>query len=188
MRRAIRTTGMLLVVCLAALRAPAGESQLSLVPWKVLDPGAEPLKNRFTLFWIPASPEAMRHSGLITSRRLLFYSGRCVGMHVVRVDDGVRLSKLGAAKAPLAIFVDGESEIARVATDAAGEVEAMVRVAFDTREALLSSMLNDASAKASAGDSEKAVVLYRAVAAESCAFPRLAKTAQRALRRLGARD
>ena len=173
---------------MGALRAFAGESQLSLVPWKVLDPGADPPQGRFTLLWIPVSPDAMRHSPLITSRRLLFYSGRCVGMHVVRADDRSRLEKLAANVAPVAILVEGEQEIARVATDTIVEVEAMVRRAIDTREASLNSMLDQAATKAAGGDRGKAVELYRAVASQSCTFPRLAKTAQRALRKLGERD
>ncbi len=183
MHRAIRITGVLLI-CGAAARASALGP--SLVPWKVLDPGADPPKSAFTLFWIPVSPAEMRHSGLITSQRLLFYSGRCVGMEVVRPDDGARLTKLAAGEAPLAIFVEGEKEIARVTTDGVAEVESMVRQAVDTREAALGAMLDEASTKASAGDHDKAIELYRAVAAESCAYPRLAKTAQRALRRLRA--
>ena len=67
-------------------------------------------------------------------------------------------------------------------------VEAMVRDAVDTREIALNSMLDQASGKAASGDKENAIKLYRQVAAQGCVFPRLAKTAQRALRRLGVKD
>ena len=188
MGRAIRWTGVLLVVCAAALRAPASASEATLVPWKVLEPGAVPPKSAFTLYWVPSSREEMRRSDLITSRRLLFYSGRCVAMNVIRADDHPLLAKLAADSAPLAILREGENEIARVTATSAAAVEAMVRQAIDTRELSLNAMLDGAAKKAADGDREKAIELYRAVAAQACAFPRLAKTARRALRRLGVKE
>lgn len=192
MRSAIRFAASLLVIYLVAGRVAAGNAQLAMVPWKVLEPGTAPLKSAFVLFWIPSSPDEMRRSELITSRRLLFYAGRCVGMQVVRADDGEMLSKLSVATMPMAILADGEKEIGRVASDVGAlpvsAVEAMVREAMDTREAMFDSMLDRAANEASSGDSETAIELYRAVAAQACSFPRLAKTAQRALRRLGIRN
>lgn len=188
MRRAIRMAGMLLVACTAAMRASAADLQVSLVPWKVLDAGADPRPSAFTLYWVPSSPEEMRRSDLITSRRLLFYSGRCVAMHVVRTDDRDLLAKLAAEQIPLAILREGEHEIARVAAQSAAAVEAMVREAIDTREVSLNAMLDGAAKNAATGDREKAIAMYRAVAAQACAFPRLAKTARRALRRLGVKE
>jgi hypothetical protein len=70
----------------------------------------------------------------------------------------------------------------------ASAVEAMVRQAVDTREAALNSTLDRAGAKAAAGENDDAIEMYRQVAAQGCAFPRLAKTAQRALRRLGVKN
>jgi hypothetical protein len=100
----------------------------------------------------------------------------------LRVGDGV----------PLAVLCEGEKEVARVLADAgvlsAGAVEAMVRQAFDTREAALNSTLDRAGSKVADGENEDAIKLYRQVAAQGCAFPRLAKTAQRALRRLGVKN
>ncbi len=190
MRRAIRLCGVLLVALIAPLSVSASDPQVSLVPWKVLEPGSRPLQTSFVLFWVPLSPDQMRHSELITSRRLTLYAGRCIGMQVVRADDSTMLSKLGAGESlPVAILIEGEKEIARVAADAgvltANAVEAMVRDAVDTREAALNSMLDQAGGKAAAGDNAAAIDLYRRVAAQGCAYPRLAKTAQRALRRLG---
>jgi hypothetical protein len=190
MRRAIRVGGVLLFALLAALRAHAGDPPVSFVPWKVLEAGAAPLKTSFVLFWIPSSPDQMRHSELITSRRLTLYAGRCIGMQVVRADDAIMLVKLRAAETlPLAVLCEGDHEVARVVAESgnlmASEVETMVRDAVDTREAALNSMLDQASGKAASGDKTGAIDLYRQVAAQGCVFPRLAKTAQRALRRLG---
>jgi len=184
---------MVALAFFTSARSNAVASQMSFVPWKVLEPGAEPVKKAFVLFWIPTSPEEMRHSDLITSERLTLYSGRCIGMHVVRADDGAMLEKLKASDdLPLAVLCEGEKEVARVLADSgvltAGAVEAMVRQAYDTREVALNTMLDGASAKASAGQTAEAVDLYRQVAAQACAFPRLAKIAQRALKKLGVKD
>lgn len=93
---------------------------------------------------------------------------------------------------PLAILVEGDKEVARVANQSgflsAASVEAMVRKAFDTREVALNTMLDQASKKAASGEKAEAIGLYRQVAAQGCAFPRLARAAQRALRRLGVKE
>ena len=193
MRGAIRLSGMVALALAIAAHAQAAASQISFVPWKVLDPGAEPAKKAFVLFWIPSSPDEMRRSDLITSERLTLYSARCIGMNVVRADDATTLEKLRAGDGlPLAILTEGEAEVARVIADAgvltATAVESMVRAAFDTREANLNSLLDRATAKAIAGQNTEAIDLYKQVAAQGCAFPRLAKTAQRALRRLGVKN
>jgi hypothetical protein len=183
---------MVLVVLTASALAFAGD-RLNFVPWKVLEPGVQPARKAFLLFWIPTSSEEMRHSGLIISERLTLYSGRCIGMHVVRADDRPMLVKLGAQDAiPLAILVEGDKEVARVSSQSgmlsASSVEAMVRKAFDTREASLNAILDQAAAKAASGEKAEAIALYRQVAAQGCAFPRLSRTAQRSLRRLGVRE
>lgn len=193
MRLPIRFHGMVALALVICVRAHAAASQMSFVPWKVLEPGAEPVKKAFVLFWVPASPDEMRRSELITSQRLTLYAGRCIGMHVVRADDTPRLEKLRAGDTlPVAMLCEGEKEVARVLADSgvlsASAVETMVRQAFDTREAALNTMLDRAAAKASAGENANAIELYREVAAQGCAFPRLAKTAQRALRRLGVKE
>lgn len=193
MRGAIQMGRMVALALIFCARVQAAATQVSFVPWKVLEPGAEPLKKAFVLFWIPSSPDEMRRSSLITSQRLTLYAGRCIGMHVVRADDGEMLDKLRAGDGlPVAILLEGEKEVARVLGESSGltanAVESMVRQAFDTREASLCAMLDRANDMASHGASSDAIDLYRQVAAQSCAFPRLAKTAQRALRRLGVKD
>src|SRR5438552_11900088 len=112
MRRAIRICGVLIFF---AVCGHASDTQVSFVPWKVLEPGAAPLKTAFVLNWVPASPTEMRHSELITSRRLALYAARCIGMQVIRTDDSVMLVKLRAAETlPFAVLCEGDKEIARV--------------------------------------------------------------------------
>jgi hypothetical protein len=193
MHAPIRLTGMVAFALLLSVLLLGAPAQTVFVPWKVLDPGVQPANKAFLLFWVPASADDMRHSDLITSQRLTLYAGRCIGMCVVRTDDASTLEKLQAGEGhPLAILVEGGKEVGRVVSDAgvlsAGAVESMVRQAFDTREASLNATLDRAGASAEAGDKAAAIELYRQVAAQACAFPRLAKTAQRALRRLGVKD
>jgi hypothetical protein len=193
MRTPIRFHGMVALALVICVRAHAVAGEMSFVPWKVLEPGAQPVKKAFVLFWVPTSPEEMRRSELITSQRLTLYAGRCIGMHVVRADDAETLEKLRVGETlPVAMLCEGEKEVARVLADSgvlsAGAVEAMVRQAFDTREAALNATLDRAASKASAGENVDAIELYRQVASQGCAFPRLAKTAQRALRRLGVKE
>jgi hypothetical protein len=193
MRAPIRFSGMVAVAFLACSHALAGSAQTAFVPWKVLERGATAEDKPFVLFWVPASPDEMRRSGLITSERLTLYSARCIGMNVVRNDDASMLEQLGATELqPVAILVERGKEVARVLSEAGalstGAVESMVRQAFDTREAALNAMLDRASTRAAAGERDAAIDLYRQVAAHGCAFPRLAKTAQRALRRLGVKQ
>lgn len=193
MRTSVRFHGMVALALVTCVRLQATASQMSFVPWKVLEPGSEPVKKAFVLFWVPASPEEMRRSELITSQRLTLYAGRCIGMHVVRADDAPMLEKLRVGGTlPVAMLCEGDKEIARVLAGSgvlsANSVEAMVRQAVDRREAALNATLDQAASKASAGETANAIELYRQVAAQSCAFPRLAKTAQRALRRLGVRE
>ncbi|GAC1400478.1 MAG: hypothetical protein NVSMB68_15400 [Thermoanaerobaculia bacterium] len=193
MRAPGRLAGVIAVVWIVCASTYGGSAQTSFVPWKVLEPGAEPVRKAFVLFWIPASADEMRRSELITSQRLTLYAGRCMAMHVVRADDSSMLEKLRAAgPLPMAILVEGEREVARVLPDtgalSAFSVESMVRQAVDTREVALNRALDTARIRAASGDNASAIDLYREVAAQECAFPRLARTAQRALRRLGVKN
>ena len=170
----------------------AGEPSMpTFVPWKVLNAGDEPLKNDLVLYWIPSSREEIRRSPLLTSRPLAIYSTQCVGMQVIRPDDEEHIAKLGAEGAlPAAILATRDGEVvARVANDGGvlmpPYVEKMVRDALVERDDNTDRLLDDARAKANAGDRETAITLYRRVCAQKCLFPRKAKNAEKALRRLG---
>jgi hypothetical protein len=181
-----------LLVCLSA-GALDNSSRVWFVPWKVLDPDTEAEPAPLTLFWVPASPDELRRSELLTSRALTVYASRCVAMYVVRHNDTARLERVRAgAVLPSAILIRGGVELARVdiggGTFGAPEVEAMVRRAIDTLEVAAERSLDEARRKVASGDRGGAVAIYREVARERCAFPRLAKEAQRALRKLGEKN
>ena len=189
MSRPVRLSG---VVCLALFVCAASDagtsSRVWFVPWKVLEHGTPAPQAVMTLYWVPASADELRRSPMLTSRALTVYASRCVAMQVIRVDDTERLVSLQAgSELPVAFLVDGRGEIARVpaGTFVTADVEMMVRDAFDQREFSAQKMLDAARLAAAQGDSEGATAMYREVANARCAFPRLAKEAQRALRKLG---
>ena len=181
------------VVCLALLVCAATDagtgSRVWFVPWKVLEHGDVPPQALMTLYWVPSSADELRRSPLLTSRALAVYASRCVAMQVIRVDDTERLVSLQAgSELPVAFLVDGRGEVARVpaGTFVTADVEMMVRDAFDRREFAAQDLLDRARRAVSDGDADGAATMYREVVKARCAFPRLAKEAQRALKKLGA--
>jgi hypothetical protein len=161
------------------------------VPWKVLNAKDDPPRAQLTVYWFPASRDDIRHSELLTSRTLTLFASQCVAMHVVRPDDLQRVSNLGASgKAPLVMLVDAAGrEVARVESEHGAvrlsSVERTVRDAVQAREDAAEKLLDDAKVKCDAGEKDAAIAMYRRVCAERCLLPRQAKTAERALRRLG---
>lgn len=191
-----RTALLTSLVSLVLLILPAASTRSSdpivFVPWKVIAPETPLPSAALVLYWIPTSAEEMRHSELITSRALAMYASRCVGMHVVQADDGQRIEKLGAeGLLPVAVLTDGERELARVANESGflrpRQVELMIRAAFDAREIAAIRQLEEAKRLAAAGERPAAIAAYRSVSGQRCAFPRLAKEADRALRKVGVR-
>jgi len=185
-----------LLACIAVLiglvaESRGGDSSMpTFVPWKVLNPGDEPLKTDLVLYWIPGSREEIRRSPLLTSRPLAIYSTQCVGMQLIRPDDEETINRLGAPEhLPVAILAayDG-AVIARVESGGGslrlGDVERMVRDTIIAREADADRMLDDAKEKVEDGDRDAAIVLYRRVCAQRCLLPRKARDAQKALARL----
>ena len=192
MFRPIRLSG---VVCLALFVCAATDagtgSRVWFVPWKVMAHADKAPKALMTLYWVPSSADELRRSPLLTSRALAVYASRCVAMQVIRVDDTERLVSLQAgSELPVAFLVDGRGEIARVpaGTFVTADVEMMVREAFDAREFAAQSLLDHARRAVAEGDRDGAAAMYREVARTRCAFPRLAKEAQRALKKLGAAE
>ena len=161
------------------------------VPWKVLNPGDDPVRTPLVLCWIPATRDEIRHSDLLTSRALTLFSSQCVGMQLVRPDDEPTIERLGiAGHPPMALLLDGAGkELARVENQhgflALSEVEKMVRDALRTREAAIDRQLDEAQHRIDANDRDGAAALYLSVWAGRCLFPRQGREAQRALRRLG---
>lgn len=170
-------------------RSPAGDSYVSFVPWKLLQPSDEPAHEKLILYWIPATREELRRSELLTSRELMQASTQCVAMQVIRPDDDDRMHALDVDELPAAILVDEEGhELGRVEEDDgalnANDVESIVRDALDARLSAAEAMLDEAQSKLDGGDVAAAVALYERVWDERCACPRQANEAKRALKKL----
>jgi len=177
------------VLTALATSARAGDASMpTFVPWKVLNPGDETLKTDLVLYWIPSSRDEIRRSPLLTSRPLAIYSAQCVGMQLIRPDDGDTIERLGASDhLPLAVLAaDDGTVIARVSAVRAAEVERLVRDTVAAREAEADRLLDEAAARLAASDRDGAVALYRRVCAQRCLLPRKARDAQKALHRLDA--
>ena len=195
-QRWLRVIGCIALLCLSAVMhgddatADNGTGEL-FVPWKVLNPGDEPMTTTLVLYWVPGSRDEIRRSDLLVSHALAMYATQCVGMQVIRPDDGEMIEKLEATgKLPMCVLAGGDGKaIAHVGGDRnplrLSEVEKMVRDELDAREAAADRMLDAAQQKLHDGEREVAVDLYRQVAAEQCLFPRKAKDAQKALKKLG---
>jgi hypothetical protein len=167
----------------------AGEARVTLVPWEVLDP-AEPVDAPLVLFWIPATPDELRRSDLLTSYDLTLFSSRCVAMRVVRFNDSARLASLDVGpEVPMVVLTDHEGKVlGRVTADDGelplAEVEDLVREELDEREAQAEALLDRARDRAEDRDERAALSLYQQVWAERCTCPRQARDAKRAMKKL----
>lgn len=184
-----RCIAFIAVMAAGASALPDDEGHVSLVPWKVIEPG-EKVDAPLVLFWVPASREELRRSPLLTSDELTLYSSRCVAMRVVRIDDGARLTKLRVeGELPAAVLADRSGRVIASVEGERGallvaEVEEVVREELETRTANADRLLDRARRHMNEGELEAAEALYREVWNARCLCPRQGKVAQRALRRL----
>lgn len=192
-QRSLRLTGWVAVALVASAALaiqPERADSLTFVPWKVLKPGDAPAKTALTLYWIPASADEMRRSELLTSRALSVVASHCVSMQVVRSDDDTMIDRLGATgKLPIVVLCNGDGAHVAVVESAegvlrTGDVERIVLAELDERAAEADRLLDEAKAKADAGDRDAAIEIYRRVSDQRCLWPRQGKDAARALRKL----
>ncbi|MBV9494321.1 MAG: tetratricopeptide repeat protein [Acidobacteria bacterium] len=165
------------------------QPQVYFVPWKVLNATEDAVKGPLVLYWLPLSAEDIKHSDLLNSRQLTIYSSQCVGMQVIRPDDSATIEKLSATgKLPACILSNADGkELARLEGPAlrVSAVEKMVRAEMDVRETAAQKSLDDANAKATAGEKDAAVEAYKKVWDDRCLLPKKGRAAQKALKKLG---
>ena len=165
-------------------------SGAAFVPWKVIARGEAPPRGMLVLYWIPLSRDDFRRSELLTYRPLTTYPPQCVAMSVVQADDADTIARLGATdKLPAAVLAGEDGRvIGAVGNDRgalrAPDVDKLLRDAIAAREERLDRDLDDAPKKLSAGERDAAVTLYRRVWEQRCLFPRHAREAERALKKL----
>jgi hypothetical protein len=192
MHRWVRWVAALVLVFTGVDGLPGDAPRLSLVPWKMLEPGDE-IRSPLVLFWIPASRDEVRRSELLTSDALTLYSSQCVAMRVVRFDNDEMLAKLGVESSlPAAVLADRDGHViahvdAEQGSLAVDEVEEMVHEELDRRLNEAETLLDRARDKAERGAIDEAITLYREVWEQRCFCPRQARDAQRALKKLKAK-
>jgi tetratricopeptide (TPR) repeat protein len=166
-----------------------GGTETYQVPWRLVPKGGQPQPGELVLLWFPSSPEEARGSGLQTSRNLSLWSSRCVSMTIVPTDDESYHRQYEAAARTAVLAGKDGKEIARATGGdrdlRPGEVEKMVSAALKAREEAADRKLDEAEAKAKAGDADGAAALYTEIWTERCLLPSLAKKASKALKKLG---
>ncbi len=176
-RSLVLLAAMLALTPIAIGEAAPAADQVTFVPWKVLNPGDEPVHGDLILYWIPASREEMRHSPLLTSRALAAYASQCVGMQVIRPDDVIMIRRLNAeGKLPAAVMTDDASTVlgsafAEKGSLAAAPVEKLVRDTLARVDSDSDKLLDDAQARLTAGDRDAAAALYRRVLSSAASSP-----------------
>lgn len=162
------------------------------VPWKVRA-AKDPAPMGLVLYWFPASMDELQKSSLRASRPLSLYATQCIAMEVADTQVPNAEKLIGNSKLPVAVLAnpDGTPVTKLENTDGklkVEQLEKLVETEVKQRESAIDDQLKDARAKATAGDKETAVKLYRSVAAQKCMFPKKAKDAARELKKLGLDD
>lgn len=169
---------------------PEASERVVFVPWKVLTTTPGDLRGDYVVYWIPLSAAELRHSPLLTSRVLVGYAQQCVAMEVVRPDDTPAIDRLLSSGREPSVILMGRDGAVLARVDGTGEalaaadVERVIHTALEERRSGLDHLLDEARAREQKSDRVSATELYRAVAAERCFAPRLARSAERALRKL----
>ncbi|MBV9215508.1 MAG: tetratricopeptide repeat protein [Acidobacteria bacterium] len=164
------------------------------VPWKTLLQSTDkPSAEGMMVYWFPVDQDELKKSSMRESRELSLYASQCVSMYIAGTDTLNAAKLVGSSKLPVAVIANpdgsvvskvenknGKLNVADVAKAVGGEIK--------TREGALDSNLKDAKAKADGGDRSAAIEIYRTVAAQKCMFPKKAKDATAALKKLGAEN
>lgn len=163
------------------------------VPWKVYGPAMQvPADGALTLYWLPTSADEARRSDLRNSRLLTVWAAQCVTLAVITAENKPVIEKLSAdAKLPLAVLVDKDGTVlSRVGGDGknlgVSDVEKSVKTVLKEREDILKKRLEEAKAKVDTGDKDAGIAIYKEIAGQQCLFPKPAKDAGKALKKLGA--
>ena len=164
------------------------------VPWKTAVTEKDmPANTGMTLYWFPASMDEIKKSSLRESRDLSLYAGQCVSMYLAdsRTPNADKL--IGESKLPVAVLAKSDGTPINKVENKDGklkvtDVEKLVGGEIKIRESALDMSLKDAKSKADSGDKATAVKLYQSVLGEKCMFPKKAKEAASALKKLGAEN
>lgn len=168
-----------------------GNPDEHLVPWMYLSKGGDLVKGPVVLYWLPASTDEMKRSSLLTSHALLEASARCVGFEIVLPDDAISIGKLNASGTlPFAALIDTQGRVTRSVANAHGAlstaaVERMLAEELGARDEAVFRDLTEAKRRASAGEKDQSIDLYKQIWENRCLYPLIGSEAQHALKTLG---
>lgn len=168
-----------------------GKPDDEMVPWKFAEKGAAIEKAPLTLYWLPATEKEMERSELLSSRALIQDGLRCTRFAIVDPENAATIKLLGATgNVPAALLVNNQGAIIRRVDHIHGAlsraaVERMVHDELTARDEAMYHAMSEGRKRASAGEKEAAIALYKSVWDDRCFFPLAGAEAQRALKTLG---
>jgi len=169
-----------------------GEMQepVYVVPWRVHGPEMPALTEGLVVYWFPSSVQEVQKSSLRVSRSLSLYASECVSMEIVDAATPLGQKLAPGASLPIAVLATPDGTIVGKAENKNGflrvaQVEKLVDQEYKRRENQVDSQLKDAKEHVKSRDRAGAIPIYKAVLEQKCLFPRKAKDAAKALKKLG---
>lgn len=164
------------------------------VPWRVRLPKVPPVTDGLVLYWFPTSVQEVQKSSLRSSRILSLYAAQCISMEIADADSelGKKLIPAGT-KLPVAVLATPDGTLVGKADNKDGflradQVEKLVDEEYKRRESKVEQELKDAKEHTKSGDNTGAIPIYKAVLEQKCLFPKKAKDAAKALKKLGVEE
>jgi tetratricopeptide (TPR) repeat protein len=159
------------------------------VPWKIRKP-ADPAATGLVLYWFPGSQDEIRSSSLRQSRILSLYASQCVSMELADGHTPHAKELVGDSNLPVAVLAKSDgSPISKVDNKdgklKVADVEKIVDNEMKQRESDINARMKEAAGKASSGDKDGAIAMYKSVVDQKCLFPKKAKDAAKELKKLG---
>ena len=160
------------------------------VPWRIRAPQDPPVTAGLILYWFPASDQEVQKSSLRSSRLLSLYATQCISMELADSQTLNEEKLVGDSKVPVAVLATPGGGVINKVENKDGrlkveQVEKLVETEVKQREKAVDGFLNEAKAKAKAGDNSAAAKLYRSVLEQQCMFPNKAKEASKELKKMG---
>ena len=163
------------------------------VPWRPRTPDAPAVTQGLVVYWLPSSVEEFQKSSLRTSRILSLYATECIAMEVADSATPLGQKLAPGAKLPIAVLATPDGTIVGKAENKNGflraeQVEKLVDEEYKRRENQIESQLKDAKEHVKSGDNAGAIPIYKSVLEQKCLFPKKAKDAAKALKKLGVEE
>lgn len=162
------------------------------VPWKISKP-TDPAPGGLVLYWFPRSQDEIKASSLRQSRTLSLYASQCVAMEIADGQTPHSNELVGSSTLPVAVLAKPDGTAVNKVENSGGklkvaDVEKLLDTEMKQRDNDLTAQMKEAAGKATSGDKDGAIAMYRSVLDQKCMFPKKAKEAQKQLKALGVTD